>query len=1029
MNKLRLFNKISASKNDNKGSVLVTVLVAFLFISVLVAIVLSTVSVNVKMRFIDSKTKDEFYYAEEALNDIYTGVGQDCSNIITKRYNIILNQYKDGTNHTYLDQNKAYESFVDGFVTTFRNNYTVSGLETKFNNFIVKDPKLKDPTATVESRAMAKLDSPVCVIKYYKDIERENEIADSDLSNRAKDVRTIVIKNVSVISNPAADENIGYVSKITTDIVINIPWIDFFNLNKSGFDFALTANGGVYVENNANLVVDGNMFAGTDNFAGINSNTLPRTTARYDEYPIYRKLNDSSKYGGININGGTVNIKNADYVISGGDINLMRESADSVTKSSLTIEPNSKLSNQIWFENLECKNIGVGDPLKSGIPLYEVNITGNTFAAGDLQVDGNFAKVKLSGSYYGYNNGSDSLSIEPVSGTKLYTKEAKYKTDNYNKADEAESISARSSSVIVNGRDDTVTFDNMKTMMIMGSAYINHESNATYDDATGTTEGIIVDPSGNIKTGELPENVALKGSQIVLYVPAEFIEDTNPMRYAGGQTDPFQDVIDQSITTKDWFGKKYINNTKPYKIIKMKNTYKHPEKEAMTYAYCYLNFKDEEVDVPLESGGSVRMSCKDAYVYELIQGKNNGTEPEPTAETLKKRLLQTLSVYNSKVILKKDPDFKLYSSSSVVANVVSDPSANPDLDTIEYVLNTDYSSNATLLNMYSTNLYKRYRLMDTYLETLKNESLSSTDVQNSTIERYDVLKDGHEMPFARFFWLKGLDNAVSIGKCESYDLDGDKLVLIRTSSRNPWDEINLIGLRDQNNELVFNGNKQNVIVLADGPIRVGGKRNGAVSNSDTNSGTVEINGFLATTSTITVNSGSTLKVTYDSGVINRRISKELDILRKVGGFHDGTGDSYELMEDIPEFGYSKGDTLSGGNPGDNDISRKLLSYYLLRTDVKTFAGKYDLKHRTKNGDIIGIPASIGLTKEVLEGLENTNPGADKIDTTLPRGSTNYYLIPFYRMYRFDGKTVEDISNKVNTEYTSYMYFDNWKKGQ
>lgn len=962
-------NRTTEFRKDNEGSVLMTVLITFMFLSVLVAIVLSTVSVNLKMRYIDRRTKDEFYYAEKALNDIYTGIGQDCSDYVGKEYNDVLNRYRDGATHTYVDQEKAYGMFVQGFVNRFRSNYQASALEGKFNSFIVNDTVLKSSGGDT-SRALASIDLTKSSILYYKSAERNpsDSIPSSELPTVGDKVRCIVIKNVSVQSNPDANENIGYVSKITTDIVIDVPWIDFFNVNQSGFDFALSVNQGLYVEDGARVNVNGNLFAGTNSFGHIDSS-----------------VNDSSEYGGINIAGGSLIVENADYVISGGDINLIQRD-DTTQMSKLEVKPTSKLSNQIWFENLECKHIGANDDsYDGGARLYNVEISGNVFASGDLQVDGNSADVTIHGSYYGYNSGSEELSMKG-NGTILYTKESKYKTDEYNAMNstkvsgDKENMASLSSSVIVNGRNNIVRFADLKTLMVMGNAFINHES--------GKNKGIVVQ-EGKINLGELPENVALKASQQIIYMPAEFLETSNPLRCGTGEADPFR--VDSSIVTSEWFGKKYIDETNSHKIIKMKNN-----NTNTVYAYCYLNFKNETVPVTVEKEDHtteiVNMSCKDAYVYELIQGKAAEGEPEPTAATLKKRISDSIKAYNSQVIVEETTDSRIYASSSIVEygggglRYVTDPNMN----------------SFDILNDYSINLYKRYRLMDTYLDTLKNEPLASNSVKSTVISPDDFEKDAHEMPFARYFWLTGVRDALnpSNDSCLCYDLDGVKLVIIRTSG-----ELDLASVVDQNGNRVFDGRK-NAIVLADGALCVGSGK------------TVSINGFLAATNKITVKDNATLNVNYDSGVINRRISAELEVLRKTGGFRDGTGSSdYEpLTEDI--LGISAGSNPHG-NTSDNLVSKQLLINYLLRTDADAYgsgigSNVYKLRAR---GDVLKKPSKAGITRTNIE----TKTTSDE------KWNSNY--ITFYRMYQFDGKDAKEMSSAVNTDYTSYIYYDNWKKGQ
>ena len=71
----RFYNRI----NDNRGSTLITAIVAIAFVTILTSIILGTTVVNVRMKGIDKRTKNDFYYAERSLNDIYTGLGQELS--------------------------------------------------------------------------------------------------------------------------------------------------------------------------------------------------------------------------------------------------------------------------------------------------------------------------------------------------------------------------------------------------------------------------------------------------------------------------------------------------------------------------------------------------------------------------------------------------------------------------------------------------------------------------------------------------------------------------------------------------------------------------------------------------------------------------------------------------------------------------------------------------------------------------------------------------------------------------------------
>ena len=58
MNKLKKINFIW----NNQGSVILTVLISFMFISVLVAIIMPLTVMAYRMKAVERQTKDEFYY-------------------------------------------------------------------------------------------------------------------------------------------------------------------------------------------------------------------------------------------------------------------------------------------------------------------------------------------------------------------------------------------------------------------------------------------------------------------------------------------------------------------------------------------------------------------------------------------------------------------------------------------------------------------------------------------------------------------------------------------------------------------------------------------------------------------------------------------------------------------------------------------------------------------------------------------------------------------------------------------------------
>lgn len=840
MRKTNSFEKLNKISKDNKGSVMITVLVAFLFVAVLASIILATVTVNFKMRSIDRRTKDEFYYAEKALNDLYNGIGQECSEIMGETYNDVLSKYKKSDDSTYMDEEEAYKSFKKAFVTAFYKDIAQNQAD-KFSAYVVKDTSKKG-SSDKASRAIVK---NYGTIKYYNNSSRsESYTISSESDVIIEKIGFIVIEGVKVQSNPDANENVGYISEINTDIVVEVPRVSFFTTNNRAYDYAILANDGIELESNAIVKANGNVYGGT----------LPFTEIA-DNVSSYKKAAD---YGGITLNeNSTFEINDAAYVVSGGDITL--------NGGELSInQKNTMLNNQIWFENIEVNKPSV------------INVNGDLFAADDLQInsgaDGSTAVIK--GSYYGYNDGERQMTGE--AGTKkLTTKKAIITSRNdYEKASaDKDNISSRSSSIVINANQANVDMSDLKTLLLCGNAFINHmskdkiepgsdiKSNRLAETPPKTDYLKLIINAGKISDASVPESVALKMTQDIILMPTEFLKDTNPRICEAGNSDPFQS--DSVSIPSDWFGYSYIDSATPYTYVKL-----DADNSAMIYAYCYLNFKDDE--------------SKTAYVKAVIDGADTGAQP--TAYDIKTEMLDRMEAYKDKLTIKVgNASTRLYANGAVLNYegnnlTVTDPSSYTD-------------SNA--FTSYSANLYKRYRMLDTYLDSMADVPLSATDTKN--IDKQDLEDDADKLPAGRFFWLWGLkDAADGAGAIKAADAEeelkefGSNFVYIKGSS-----EVDLASK-------LTGTNPHKAFVIVDGDAKV---------SSD-----LTIQGFLVCTGKLTIKDGKKLNVTYDSTLLNKRIEKELKKLIDNGGFNDETA------------------------PGSNTQMKNLLIYYLLNEGRSFYGG-------------------------------------------------------------------------------------------
>ena len=844
MRRTNSFEKLNKISKDNKGSVMITVLVAFLFVAVLASIILATVTVNFKMRSIDRRTKDEFYYAEKALNDLYNGIGQECSEIMGETYNDVLSKYKKSDDSTYMDEEEAYKSFKKAFVTAFYKDIA-SKQADKFSAYVVKDTSKKG-SSDKASRAIVK---NYGTIKYYNNSSRsESYTISSESDVNIEKIGFIVIEGVKVQSNPDANENVGYISEINTDIVVEVPRVSFFTTNNRAYDYAILANDGIELESNAIIKANGNVYGGT----------LPFTEIA-DNVSSYKKAAD---YGGITLNDNSkFEINDAAYVVSGGDITL--------NGGELSInQKNTMLNNQIWFENIEVNSPSV------------INVNGDLFAADDLQINSGAdgSTVIIKGSYYGYNDGEQQMT--GVGGTnKLTTKKAIITSRNdYEKASlDSDNTASRSSSIVINAKQANVDMSDLKTLLLCGNAFINHmskdkiepgsdiQNNRKAETPPKTDYLKLIINAGKISDASVPESVALKMTQDIILMPTEFLKDANPRICESGSSDPFQ--ADAVSIPSDWFGLSYIDSAKPYTYVKL-----DADNSAMIYAYCYLNFKDDE--------------SKTAYVKAVIDGADTGAQP--TAYDIKTEMLDRMEAYKDKLTIKVgNASTRLYANGAVLNYegnnlTVTDPSSYTD-------------SNA--FTSYSANLYKRYRMLDTYLDSMADVPLSATDTKN--IHKQDLEDDADKLPAGRFFWLWGLENAAGgAGTIKAADDTkaqeelkefGSNFVYIKSSS-----EVDLAS------ELTGT-NPHKAFVIVDGDAKV---------SSD-----LTIQGFLVCTGKLTIKDGKKLNVTYDSTLLNKRIEKELKKLIDNGGFHD--------------------DETA---PGSNTQMKNLLIYYLLNEGRSFYGG-------------------------------------------------------------------------------------------
>ena len=228
------------------------VVVAIAFIGIVVGALLAAAVQSYRLKLAELNSKDNFYYIEQALNEIYAGVG-------TQTVEDLQNAY------VYTVENMVYFDLGKGRYVTASEEDTQKMFTTEFykrltaNDFFKSDvDTLADKLASYISNETVQLDAGRLQVVDY----RENG------ENVGKIIKNVTLKRTQEYNRSSA--NGVFTQSITTDIVIGKPdfAVKFDAVNDQDpniFRYALVADMGVYVDQKTTpLTIAGNVYAASD---------------------------------------------------------------------------------------------------------------------------------------------------------------------------------------------------------------------------------------------------------------------------------------------------------------------------------------------------------------------------------------------------------------------------------------------------------------------------------------------------------------------------------------------------------------------------------------------------------------------------------------------------------------------------------------------------------------------------------------------------------------------------------------------
>ena len=462
----KIISKIKSSL-INSGSSIVLVIVALAFIGILAGSLLTAVGYVYRQKLYDYNAKSNFHYLEQAMDEVYAGLGaRTMTNLQTAyeetreqamRFNVITKSYEtksdDEVNDIFKKEFMKLSADTN-FYTIIRESDAGAGAKTyidatgassdvtKYEASIVYAIKNMITNSSVELD-----DSDMQMCFHYNDGGVSINIKDPNKAD--ENIDKIVIKNVRLTRTADYKRSSArgtFKQTIQTDIEVAKP--DFnvdFDINtvdmSTLFDYCIIADSGVDFDRKTNqvLTINGNVYAASDFYnkdynsyggAALKKSSFERTvgsdtiTYAINSVDGYNYTDPSTNllynfgYGkglatqDYKFDGYNDRSKYSGFYVDGGIVNLLANNV--IVPGSISVMNGGTLSvfglnsdgivgSNVWADEVV---LGGYSPLKTDGTSQGSSVTfdGNLYVKDDTQIESEYAKLKLDGAYYGFSN-------------------------------------------------------------------------------------------------------------------------------------------------------------------------------------------------------------------------------------------------------------------------------------------------------------------------------------------------------------------------------------------------------------------------------------------------------------------------------------------------------------------------------------------------------------------------------------------------------------------------------------------------
>lgn len=483
--------KFKKRQKKNQGNSFIVVVATLSFLAVLTAALLVAVALCYRLKAYDINAKDNFYYLEQAMDEIYAGVGGDTMTLLNQAYDdtIEVMVYYDTVSKSYvtMDNDKANDIMMSTFMKLVQSDSrysTKDNTEARLKQFLSRPWTASDTEGVQLS---------------IREIKKTSE----DMT-----IASLVLKREAVYSTLNANKtNIGagdtFVQSITTDIVIAKPQFNVnFNTISSElselYAFSMISDMGVEVLGPRNapsigntVTITGNVYAAADFYnKGYNEN--PGVVKAVGSKAVFITADDVQKINYHNAGDGVLKNYNGEYTksmysgiyVDGADLIFASEkiivpgTIAAMNTADITINNISSVASElteVWADSIVLDGFSV-KANATGTEMIGSTITmkAEAFISDDLEVNANSSVVKMNGKYYGYNyastdnrtyttdcirNGSRSFTSDTAAG--IVDGSGIQGQAHYN-----------SSAIILNGENTTLDFSLVDALYVAGQSYI-----------------------------------------------------------------------------------------------------------------------------------------------------------------------------------------------------------------------------------------------------------------------------------------------------------------------------------------------------------------------------------------------------------------------------------------------------------------------------------------------------------------------------------------------------------------------------